>query len=226
MAAELLRLDSEEPMLDVVVQRSLELLQADRGFLVLRRGGGELDFAVVRNWSRTELEGGSEPVSRSIVAEALRHGEPLLVEDASRDLRFAKKRSVLDMGLRSVLCAPLQVDGQLAGALYLESRSTRRLFGPGDLELFGRVLGLASRVLSAGAKRLLAESQEHPAEELFARYDFAGLVTQDPGFLDVLKTVARVADSDLPVLIQGPSGAGKELIALALHRNSPRAAGP
>jgi DNA-binding NtrC family response regulator len=42
----------------------------------------------------------------------------------------------------------------------------------------------------------------------------------------VLATVAQVAGSDLPVLIQGPSGAGKELVAQALHRNSARAQGP
>src|SRR5262249_15041043 len=62
--------------------------------------------------------------------------------------------------------------------------------------------------------------------DLLARYNFGGIVTSDPGFLRVLETVAQVAASDLPILVQGPSGSGKELIARALHVNSPRSRAP
>ena len=58
LAGELLQLDDYDTMLDVVVRHSLTLLRADRGFLVLLRGEArELDFKVLRNWSREELEG-------------------------------------------------------------------------------------------------------------------------------------------------------------------------
>jgi DNA-binding NtrC family response regulator len=53
-----------------------------------------------------------------------------------------------------------------------------------------------------------------------------GLLTEDPSMKEVLATLERVAPSDLPVLIQGDSGTGKELIARALHMKSPRAGGP
>jgi GAF domain-containing protein len=62
LAVELLQLEDYELMLDTLVQRSLELLHAERGFLVLLRGPG-LDFKVVRNWSTEELRGGQEIVS-------------------------------------------------------------------------------------------------------------------------------------------------------------------
>jgi two-component system NtrC family response regulator len=63
-------------------------------------------------------------------------------------------------------------------------------------------------------------------EELDERYDFASIVGQHPGLLNVLGTVGRVAQTDAPVLILGESGTGKELIADAIHRNSHRSAGP
>src|SRR5262245_3924958 len=63
LAAELMKLEDYDQLLDAVVCRALEILPADRGFLVLKRHE-ELDFAVVRNWSRSELEDEREPVSR------------------------------------------------------------------------------------------------------------------------------------------------------------------
>jgi DNA-binding NtrC family response regulator len=53
-----------------------------------------------------------------------------------------------------------------------------------------------------------------------------GIITEDPGMKDLLATVERVAPSDLPVLVQGETGTGKELVARALHRLSARAAEP
>ena len=51
-----------------------------------------------------------------------------------------------------------------------------------------------------------------------------GLVTQDAQMRALLETVERVANTDLPVLVTGETGTGKELIARALHQRSPRAA--
>jgi two-component system NtrC family response regulator/two-component system response regulator AtoC len=54
----------------------------------------------------------------------------------------------------------------------------------------------------------------------------AGLVTQDAAMQAVLATLDRLAQSELPVLIEGETGTGKELFARALHQRSPRARGP
>jgi two-component system, NtrC family, response regulator AtoC len=53
-----------------------------------------------------------------------------------------------------------------------------------------------------------------------------GMVTEDPAMKEILATLERVANSELPVLIQGESGTGKELIARAVHQRSNRVSGP
>ncbi len=50
----------------------------------------------------------------------------------------------------------------------------------------------------------------------------SGIDTRNPAMLELLKTATRVADSTLPVLIEGESGVGKELLARHIVRNSPR----
>jgi two-component system, NtrC family, response regulator len=53
-----------------------------------------------------------------------------------------------------------------------------------------------------------------------------GLITCDPTMMQVCRTAAKVANSDITVLLLGESGTGKDLIAQALHNFSPRRAGP
>ncbi|WP_342120418.1 sigma-54-dependent transcriptional regulator [Pseudoduganella sp. OTU4001] len=60
--------------------------------------------------------------------------------------------------------------------------------------------------------------------ELDRQFDFAGIIGEHPKLLRVLATIGQVAATRAPVLILGESGCGKELVADALHRNSPRAA--
>jgi two-component system response regulator AtoC len=52
------------------------------------------------------------------------------------------------------------------------------------------------------------------------------LLGNSPVMIEVVKTAARVAATDLPVVIRGESGTGKELIARLIHRRSPRADRP
>jgi DNA-binding NtrC family response regulator len=111
--------------------------------------------------------------------------------------------------------------------VYLDNRSAEAVFTEETARLvatFSDFISLAAR--NALERRRLDRQIRDLAEELRGRYDFSGIVGQDPRLLAVLKMVAQVADSDATVLIQGESGTGKELIARALHFNSRRRARP
>ncbi len=58
-----------------------------------------------------------------------------------------------------------------------------------------------------------------------ARYEEAGLTGRAPAMIELYKEIARVAPVRSTVLVAGESGTGKELVARALHKHSPRAAG-
>ena len=54
----------------------------------------------------------------------------------------------------------------------------------------------------------------------------SGLIGEAPAMQEVFRTIGRLAQSHITVLINGASGTGKELVAQALHRHSPRSNGP
>src|SRR5713226_1301985 len=89
-----------------------------------------------------------------------------------------------------------------------------------------RMEELEVRVAKAAEKARLRRENLSLRERLKRQDPAQGLVTEDPAMKEVLATVARVAASDIPVLIQGESGTGKELVARAIHEKSPRAGLP
>jgi len=74
---------------------------------------------------------------------------------------------------------------------------------------------VATRARRAEARAQLAE-----------RYDLTGLVYESEALHTVASMAAQVAHADVPVLITGPNGAGKEVLADIVHANSPRKAQP
>lgn len=79
----------------------------------------------------------------------------------------------------------------------------------------GRAYGMADLEISPTA-----------VEDDWGSGDGTSLIGNSAPMQQLLKCLIRVADADVPVLIQGESGTGKELAALAVHRNSRRAHGP
>jgi DNA-binding NtrC family response regulator len=62
----------------------------------------------------------------------------------------------------------------------------------------------------------------HPSDSLAVPELPVGFVLESAAMKEVIKTVAIIAPSDAPMLVLGPSGAGKELIARLIHDWSPR----
>ena len=88
---------------------------------------------------------------------------------------------------------------------------------------------LISAVQSLLRMRALREQEQRERsqrvrarEELAQRHDLRGMVFESEGMRRVVSLAAQIAPSDIPVLITGPNGAGKEKIAEIIHAGSRR----
>ena len=86
----------------------------------------------------------------------------------------------------------------------------------------GEVIG-AVEVLTDMTDLVTKQQEIETLKQMFHLDDgFNGLLGKTPVMEKLFQLISSVALSDAPVLIQGDSGTGKELVALAIHENSPR----
>ncbi len=124
---------------------------------------------------------------------------------------------------RQIGVLPFQHHGQTTGALIIGC--------PGSCNCVTRDLEVITLILQQTAGAVYrAVQQEMEVRRLKGRVEarsgFDDMVGKDPGMQVVYKLIEDVAPTDATVLIQGESGAGKELAARAIHRASHRRDNP
>lgn len=136
-------LDLDE-VLSRVMDEVIAATRAERGFLMLRDEAGELIFRVARGMDHKTIEAPEFEVSRGILEHVAREGEPRLTSDAQSEEWLSGRASVLNLGLRSVMCVPLQLKGVTLGLVYVDNRLQAGIFTEADLELLDAIASSAA----------------------------------------------------------------------------------
>ncbi|MFT4628791.1 MAG: transcriptional regulator with GAF, ATPase, and Fis domain [Myxococcota bacterium] len=161
-------------------------------------------------------------LSRGILGEAIATGRVVRTGSARTDARFRDRESVVAQSLGAVLCGPIGA-APVWGALYLEGDAP-------FTEAHEALIATVTQFVAPLAERLLARARrDRDADHTRAirrRLQCDGIVGRSAALARTLEQIGQVADVDMPVLLTGPSGAGKTLLARVLHANSQRAAGP
>ncbi|HMS15964.1 MAG TPA: sigma 54-interacting transcriptional regulator [Planctomycetota bacterium] len=236
-----------DALLERIIDLAVELVTAERGFLMVFEGD-DLSIEVARNYWRADISEPEYEVSRSIADRVRNERAGLLVEDAGQDPRLQEFLSVHALKLRSVLCVPLLSGGSVVGVLYLDNRYTRGSFRESDLELLQSFADLAAITLKNCGRfeqtrqkvLVLSEEVQRRGEELLRmrqlldakvsaqtlRHSYGGLVAESEAMRKLLREVDRLTDTKIPLMLEGPTGVGKESLARLIHRNGMQAGAP
>jgi signal transduction histidine kinase/tetratricopeptide (TPR) repeat protein len=205
-------------LLEDALDEALLLTGAERGFILLNEATGEPRVAAVRGATPSAVL----RISRTVADRVLHTGEMLAVADIVGREDLSTRQSILDLGLRSVLCAPIRFGGRQLGILYVDSRRVGSLLSEKDLGLLSAFAALAGSALENARLiddlRRKSELLAHMAHEFRSPLHgitlYAELAKKDPGRgrngLEVIhsqaKRLSKIVDRTL-LLSQVEAGA-------------------
>src|SRR5437763_9357725 len=96
-----------DEVLVTLIDTTLRITHADRGFVFLREEDGSLRLAAGRN-SKCELLLDDRTISLFTLEEAVKSASEFLVTDTSKQLELASRNSIVAFDLRTVICIPLR----------------------------------------------------------------------------------------------------------------------
>ena len=163
------------------------------------------------------------------VSDMVLLAQPYVCADVETQRHFVHDEHCLRHGFRSYISLPLIKEGDVIGVIEFLSNHTGnyREVQIGLLQDIAKIVAialanaLAYEQIRSLKEQLLLENRVLQ-EEIVERSIYEEIVGSSSSLQKVIAAVEKVASTDSTVLITGETGTGKELIAHAIHRRSPR----
>jgi Nif-specific regulatory protein len=166
-----------------------------------------------------------------VVGAIMQQGETVVVQRIASEKRFLDRLGLYDPGL-PFIGVPIRLGNTPpVGVLAAQPEAS-------DEELLvqrARFLEMVANLVAQNVRlaweveterRSLADERDHLRRVVRGNYGFDNIVGHAPRMQAVFEQIRQVAKWNTTVLLRGATGTGKELIANAIHYNSPRANGP
>ncbi|HEX9688475.1 MAG TPA: SpoIIE family protein phosphatase [Thermoanaerobaculia bacterium] len=180
LTIELLRDVSVDELLKFLMDKVFETLMPDRGVVLLRsRVTNELIPAVVRVAEGMSAE--DIRLSKTLVNQVVEKRNGLILMDTSTGSGVSLADSIRLSGIKSVLAAPLENEGEVVGLIYVDSQVGHRSFEEADLRLLTSLANVAAaKIQSARLMAEVAEKKQMDREFALAREIQQRLLPESP----------------------------------------------
>jgi Nif-specific regulatory protein len=202
-------------------------LGMSRGMIsLLDRDSGEswLEVAHGVNLDGMEI---TYQMGEGITGKVAQTGRPMAVPNLGKEALFLDRtgaRRLLNREELSFLCVPIMYDSRVVGILSADkgAKNVTNL----DREL--AILSSVSELIAKAVHVLALEEENRRLRRIInqGKTPSVDMIGHSKGMQEVYGLISHVADSSTTVLVHGETGTGKELVARAIHMNSPRSKGP
>ena len=215
-----------DELLKHLMDKVVDLTEADRGFLILF-DNGKPAIKIASNIEKEDLGELLEQLSDSILQKVIKEKQPLIVNDALNDVNYQSSQSVMNLQIHSVMCVPLtDRDNELLGVIYLGSNTFKSLFAGTTLDLVTVFAAQASLLIRNIQTVSTLKADNDALRRSISDSKFGELIGSSDIMESTFKKIKKVAPTDISVLLTGETGTGKELFAKEIHNRSDRADKP
>ena len=199
----------------------------NRGMIsILDRDTGEAILDVAHGVDIDGMEIVYKP-GEGITGQVAQTGKPMVVANMGKEKHFLDRtgaRRYLNRSELAFICVPIIYDEKVVGVLSADKVAHEVDSQDYEIQLLSEVAGLIAKAVHMRA----IEEENRKLRNILGRTQRPSdqIIGNSKIMREVFGLVSQVTDSGTTVLINGETGTGKELIAKAIHENSPRANGP
>jgi Nif-specific regulatory protein len=224
-------LSNKEVNLDDVIKLLCEHLHAERIILtVLNRESSNIFIEGSYGITEDDKRHAIYQVGEGIIGQVIKSGETILIpriEDSKDFLNLTHAPTSINSIDVSFICTPIRYKAEIIGTLSFHKAYLRNISFNEDARLLKIVASMIGRTIrrrqeyAEEMEQLLNENRKLKGE--LRNRIMPDYIKGNSGKMnEVFALIDSVATTDATVLIRGESGVGKELIADAIHYNSPR----
>ncbi len=221
--------DLEECILEVMEEmaKKFGILQAI--LTVLNRNSSRIYIEVAYGLTEEEKERGEYRIGEGIIGEVVKTGRPYIIDSLPDDPRSLSKARPAsgkpDDG--SFICVPVKAKNEIIGTLSVKLSYYSGNAYQNELQLLTIMASMFARLVRSRQDKIEEMEKLHHARLLeHGLYGYndriSSLVGESGQMQAVYDMITRVAMTNATILIRGESGVGKELVANAIHVQSPR----
>ncbi|UCG61659.1 MAG: sigma 54-interacting transcriptional regulator [Candidatus Zixiibacteriota bacterium] len=223
-------------IMSLIINELVRLTDADEGVINLVSDSTDESLETVVRKQQSPEEKIPFKVNSQITGWVLREKRTLKVDNLDGDDRFTGLSSEAGK-YTSLLCCPMIARGKIIGLTTLVRSGEKGIFTDDRTRLAGIIASQSAQMLSnallleelARKNELLGLSQQQLQEEnlrlrseISDAFAFENIIGKSELMKKVLTLASKASTKEAPVLILGQTGTGKELVARAIHYNSPR----
>ncbi|MDR3055943.1 MAG: nif-specific transcriptional activator NifA [Zoogloeaceae bacterium] len=201
-----------------------------RGLVSVVEPDGSLLVQLVRGADDEQFEAVRYQPGEGIIGYVLEKDRAIISSRVGDDRRFVNKMGIYDPNL-PIIALPIKAAGSLKGVFAVQPAieddpllDDRAHFLEMIANLVGQSLRLSLQVEQE--KRSVLEERDLLRRAVRHQHGFDSVVGRSAAMRRIFEQVRLVSKWNTTVLIRGETGTGKELVANAIHYNSPRARGP
>ncbi len=227
---------STREIMDLAVSTLFEGLENVKrvGLTIFNRETGSVFLESAAGYTDEERQKGIYRLGEGVTGWTVQSGLPIIIPQISKDTNFLNRtgaRTPEDIKDLAFLCVPVKMGSQVLGTLSLE----RTTAGSYSLTQDQEVLFVIAAMIAQSVELHQARDEENTKlrrensrlqEQLKNTFHPSHIIGNSTPMRQVFGYLEKVYNKTTPVLILGETGVGKEVVASALHYNSPRASGP